>query len=94
MSTIEYHKTIALNRKCLRFISAWPEPRNNYWAKIKFFTCIFSIVFFLLIPQGKKLTMVMKNLNEVIEILAIGLLTVFVTICKLLNLWFNEHGKH
>lgn len=92
MSQSEFKKTIGLSKFAFQLMGIWPESQHKY-SSFKFFTIFFSILFFGLIPQTKKLISVINNLNDVVEILTNFLLIEFISWCKFFSEWWKGEGK-
>lgn len=91
----EFDKTIGLTRAAMRLMGVWQESHDDEkYSSFKFFTIFFSILFFCLIPQTKKLILVINNLNDVVEILTNFLLIESIAWCKYFSVWWQRRGKN
>lgn len=86
---LEFEKSIKYTRAYMKLYGGWPSESG----KNRSFVVAFMILFFILIPQTTKLYIVKNNLNDIIDVLAVGLLVCFVAFCKICVLWYKREGN-
>jgi len=94
MSTFEFDETICLVKQCMSLTGIEPSSKLNLYLIMKFFTSTMLLIFFVLIPQTMKLYLVKNNLNDVVEILIVGLVYGLMAFCMLLSSHLNKQGNY
>lgn len=91
MSSSEFEDTIELTRTCMRLTGVWPETKQ--YSSMRVFFLMFSMTFFIIIPQTTELCRVSHSLSDIIQVLTIGLGMMFVAVCKYFNQWHRRRGN-
>lgn len=92
MLIFEFDETIDLTQKCMRSMGIWPEYKQNYSSWLRFIVILFTMLLFSIIPQAAKVFFGENDLDAIIEILNLLIIT-FVAWCKFFNTWLKTEGK-
>lgn len=94
MSNPEFDEAIHLNRIIMRMSGVWPKSKQDTYSFIKFLACSFTLLFFIIIPQTTQLFLIKNSLNDIVEILMLGLLLTFITFWEQCNVLYYKEGNH
>jgi len=93
MANTGYDECVGLTRFLMSIVGTWPDAKRAKRPQLNFLGSLFFMIFFINIPQTRKLFLVYDDLNEVIEILTVADLMMLLAVFKLLGVWHNKGGK-
>ncbi|XP_051164627.1 odorant receptor 4-like [Leptopilina boulardi] len=79
-----------LNRITLQIAGIWPVDKNELLATFRFFAMTSYLFIAVILLQSIQLIIVWGDIDAMSDILLIGLLLMFVTLVKMISLWYYK----